>query len=90
MEDMSQMKSARGKMFVSFDLNNLKECNDEHGHVEGDTYLRNAARDHRKDLCSLWKGLPHAETILLIFSGACRKMSDLFCIEGMQHGRGKI
>lgn len=34
MEDMSQMKSARGKMFVSFDLNNLKECNDEHGHVE--------------------------------------------------------
>lgn len=31
-------------MLISFDLNNLKECNDSYGHIEGDNYLKNAAK----------------------------------------------
>lgn len=44
MKDTSEIGDARGKMLISFDLNNLKECNDGYGHIEGDNYLKNAAK----------------------------------------------
>lgn len=31
-------------MVVTFDLNNLKNCNDNYGHRVGDAYIINAAR----------------------------------------------
>lgn len=42
--DTTGTNSAAKTMVVSFDLNNLKECNDNHGHAAGDTYLKNAAQ----------------------------------------------
>lgn len=37
-------KQFAGYMIVTFDLNNLKQCNDHYGHRAGDAYLVNAAR----------------------------------------------
>jgi len=33
-----------GNMIISFDLNELKECNDTMGHQSGDLYLKDAAK----------------------------------------------
>ena len=33
-----------GHMIVTFDLNNLKQCNDSYGHGAGDLYITNAAK----------------------------------------------
>ena len=84
MEDMSQMKSARGKMFVSFDLNNLKECNDGHGHVEGDTYLRNAARIIEKIFDPYGKVYRIGGDEFCCIVEHAARCPILFCIEGMR------
>lgn len=44
MTDIERWKNASNTMVVSFDLNNLKECNDNHGHAAGDIYLKDAAQ----------------------------------------------
>lgn len=37
-------KDFEGYVIVTFDLNNLKQCNDQYGHRAGDEYIINAAR----------------------------------------------
>lgn len=36
-------KTQQGEMIVTFDLNNLKRCNDVHGHAAGDAYITESA-----------------------------------------------
>jgi diguanylate cyclase (GGDEF)-like protein len=36
-------KDFEGYVIVTFDLNNLKQCNDQYGHRVGDEYIINAA-----------------------------------------------
>ena len=43
MNDIHMMEDYTDIMIVTFDLNNLKECNDNMGHEEGDNYLLSAA-----------------------------------------------
>lgn len=43
MEDTKKLKEYRNVMIVTFDLNNLKECNDHYGHRAGDRYLKEAS-----------------------------------------------
>lgn len=44
MSDINALTSYHDIMIISFDLNDLKKCNDTLGHGEGDLYLLNAAR----------------------------------------------
>ena len=37
-------EEAKNNVFLAFDLNNLKKCNDELGHDKGDFYIKEAAR----------------------------------------------
>lgn len=39
-----KLENCDGHMIVTFDLNNLKQCNDRYGHGAGDLYITNAAR----------------------------------------------
>ena len=41
---VERMEECTGHMIVTFDLNNLKQCNDSYGHGAGDLYIANAAR----------------------------------------------
>lgn len=41
--DVELMENCDDMMVVTFDLNNLKKCNDNMGHNEGDDYIYNAA-----------------------------------------------
>ena len=41
--DIDTLASSQDIMIVTFDLNNLKKCNDSLGHSEGDHYILNAA-----------------------------------------------
>lgn len=42
-QDCENITSIRGMMIVTFDLNNLKECNDVYGHKAGDAYIIQAS-----------------------------------------------
>lgn len=44
MSDINALTSYHDIMIISFDLNDLKKCNDNLGHGEGDLYLLNAAK----------------------------------------------
>ncbi len=43
-EDLKNIDKPEGIVVVAFDLNNLKLCNDSHGHAMGDEYLMRTAR----------------------------------------------
>lgn len=42
-EDTSALKVLEGVQLITFDLNNLKKCNDTKGHMAGDKYISDAA-----------------------------------------------
>lgn len=42
--DMTKIRDLTGFMIVTFDLNNLKTCNDTKGHQQGDVYITASAR----------------------------------------------
>lgn len=42
-EWVKEKQQADGTLIVTFDLNNLKHCNDTMGHAMGDSYIKNAA-----------------------------------------------
>ena len=42
--DLDSLTAYSDIMIITFDLNNLKKCNDTLGHSEGDTYILSAAR----------------------------------------------
>ena len=44
MSDIDALTSYHDIMIITFDLNDLKKCNDNLGHGEGDFYLLNAAK----------------------------------------------
>ena len=41
---VERLEKCEGHMIVTFDLNNLKRCNDSYGHGAGDLYIINAAK----------------------------------------------
>lgn len=84
MEDMLKIKNASGKMFISFDLNNLKECNDQHGHSAGDTYLKNAARILEKTFDHYGKVYRIGGDEFCCIVEHAAKCPVLFCIEQMR------
>lgn len=43
-EEIDKIKDPSNTMIVTFDLNNLKQCNDQKGHMYGDKYLIAAAK----------------------------------------------
>lgn len=42
-EDVTEMANLTGVQIITFDLNDLKKCNDTKGHKEGDAYISEAA-----------------------------------------------
>lgn len=42
-EDILKIEKPEGYFMIAFDLNNLKKCNDSHGHRAGDRYISDAA-----------------------------------------------
>lgn len=42
--DMTKIRDLTGFMIVTFDLNDLKTCNDTKGHQQGDVYIMTAAK----------------------------------------------
>ena len=43
-EDISELTSLEGVQLITFDLNDLKKCNDTKGHKAGDKYISDAAK----------------------------------------------